>query len=194
MTTITDSSTNPYPAVSPPPGATANDDWQADDHQPIGWSPVLTVTDHKLYVSTSAVQWADGKVEDGTIEAPLVYVFDLGENAPLNSDQARELASVLLEAATEVDRWAAVSTPAVHPTPPQTPTLAEEPFRRIPSGYLDRRRRRWSSCVLSPSSSGDAKAPSPRLMGARRDDHSCGNEPLPQCPCSGGCDECRTVG
>jgi hypothetical protein len=70
----------------------------------------------------------------------------------------------------------------------------QEPFRRIPSGYLDRRRRRWSSCVLSPSSSGDAKAPSPRLMGARRDDHSCGNEPLPQCPCSGGCDECRTVG
>jgi hypothetical protein len=127
MTTITDSSTNPYPAVSPPPGATANDDWQADDHQPyrVVSGSDRTVTDHKLYVSTSAVQWADGKVEDGTIEAPLVYVFDLGENAPLNSDQARELASVLLEAATEVDRWAAVSTPAVHPTPPQTPTLAD---------------------------------------------------------------------
>jgi len=37
----------------------------------------------------------------------VVYVFNLGEGNPLNSDQARELAAVLLDAAAEIDRWAA---------------------------------------------------------------------------------------
>ncbi|TPG31656.1 hypothetical protein EAH80_22130 [Mycobacterium hodleri] len=66
-----------------------------------------TVTDHKLRVSTSAVQWADGSVDDGTVEAPHVYVFGVDETGPLNSDQARELAASLLQAAAEVDGWAA---------------------------------------------------------------------------------------
>lgn len=106
MTTATP--TNPYPDVAPPSGASTNDTWQADDPQPsrIVYGRNRTVTDHKLCVSTSAVQWADGSVDDGAVEAPSVYVFELGENAPLNSDQARELASVLLEAAAEVDGWA----------------------------------------------------------------------------------------
>lgn len=63
------------------------------------------VTDHQLSVSTSAVQWADGSIDDGRIEAPHVYVFDLGESTPLNSDQARELAAALLLAAAELDGW-----------------------------------------------------------------------------------------
>jgi hypothetical protein len=72
MTTITDSSTNPYPAVSPPPGATANDDWQADDHQPyrVVSGSDRTVTDHKLYVSTSAVQWANGRSKTAPSKRP----------------------------------------------------------------------------------------------------------------------------
>ena len=54
----------------------------------------------------SAVQWADGTIDDGQIEGPNVYVYDLGEGGPLNSDQARELAAALMEAAAELDRWA----------------------------------------------------------------------------------------
>jgi hypothetical protein len=41
------------------------------------------------------------------VEAPHVYVFELGEANPLNSDQARELAAALLEAAAEIDGWVA---------------------------------------------------------------------------------------
>jgi hypothetical protein len=96
------------PEVVPPVGATTNDPWQAVDPQPYR---VVTghdrkVTDHKLCVSTRAVQWADGSIDDGAIEPPLVYVFELGENAPLNSDQAWELTSVLSQAAAEVEGWA----------------------------------------------------------------------------------------
>jgi hypothetical protein len=98
--------TSPVPL---PTGADTCDDWQGDDPQPY---PVIfgadrKVTDHALTVSPSAVQWLDGTVDDGNIEAPLVYVFNLGEGNPLNSDQARELAAVLLDAAAEIDRWAA---------------------------------------------------------------------------------------
>jgi hypothetical protein len=35
-----------------------------------------------------------------------LYVFELGEDNPLDSDQARELAAALLEAAAEIDGWA----------------------------------------------------------------------------------------
>jgi hypothetical protein len=63
------------------------------------------VTDHKLTVSPSAVQWAEGTVDDGRIEGPHIYVYDLDEN-PLNCGQARELAAALLASVAEVDRWA----------------------------------------------------------------------------------------
>jgi hypothetical protein len=46
-----------------------------------------------------ATQYKDGSVED--VEAVVV-----GTDDGLNSDQARELADALLEAADEVDRWA----------------------------------------------------------------------------------------
>jgi hypothetical protein len=96
---------NPYPDIAPPADATTVDDWQDIDPQP--YRVVLgadrTVTDHPLTVSPSGVQFADG-----SIECPSVYIID-GENwlSPLNSDQARELAAVLLEAAAELDGWAA---------------------------------------------------------------------------------------
>jgi hypothetical protein len=98
-----------YPDVAPPAGASAIDDWQADDPQPsrVVIGSYRTVTDHNLRVSTSAVQWADGSIDDGRVEAPHIYVEALGESNPLNSDQARELAAVLLVAAAEVDGWMA---------------------------------------------------------------------------------------
>jgi hypothetical protein len=56
-----------------------------------------TITDAHLNVWTEGAQW-----EDGRIDAPSVRLSGgvLGE---LNSDQARELAAALLEAATEID-------------------------------------------------------------------------------------------
>jgi hypothetical protein len=99
---------NPYPDTVLPDGATTNDDWQGHDRQP--YRVVLgadrTVTDHPVKVSPSAVQWADGSIDDGHIEGPNVYVIDGGNwLSPLNSDQARELAAALLEAAAEIDGW-----------------------------------------------------------------------------------------
>jgi hypothetical protein len=101
--------TNPYPDVVPPAGASALDAWQDDVPQPyrIVLGADRTVTDHKLRVSTSALQWADGSVDDGRIEPPHIYVEDLNEGNLPNRDQARALAAVLLEAAAEVDGWVA---------------------------------------------------------------------------------------
>jgi hypothetical protein len=101
--------TNPFPDISPPFGATTEDSWQHND--PHSYRVVFgadrTVTDHGLKVSTNVVQWADGTIDlTGIVEAPHVYVFDLGDGNPLNSDQARELAAALLEAAAELDGWA----------------------------------------------------------------------------------------
>ncbi|MDT5075999.1 MAG: hypothetical protein QOJ80_636 [Mycobacterium sp.] len=104
----TTASTSQFPDISPP-GGTTEDSWQHNDprHYRVVFGADRTVTDHRLTVSTNVVQWADGTIDlDGTVEAPHVYVFELGEGNPLNSDQARELASVLLEAAAEIDGWA----------------------------------------------------------------------------------------
>jgi hypothetical protein len=101
---------NPYPDIAPPAGARPIEDWQAIEPQPyrVVIGDDRTVTDHKLRVSPTAIQLADGSIDDGTtIEAPSVYVFDLGESSPLNSDQARELAAALLEAAAVLDGWMA---------------------------------------------------------------------------------------
>jgi hypothetical protein len=101
---------NPHPDVALPPSATALDkEWQSDDFQPyrVIVAADRTITDHRLTVSPSAVQWADGSVDDGRIEGPHIYVFNLGEGDPLNSDQARELAAVLLEVAGQLDGWTA---------------------------------------------------------------------------------------
>ena len=55
-------------------------------------------------VQASAVQFADGRIDDGSVyETPHVY---LGDDA-LSSVQARELAAALIGTADGVDRWAA---------------------------------------------------------------------------------------
>ena len=91
-----------------PAGARAIGDWEADDPQPYRAIEAAhrKITDHRLTVAPSAVQWADGSVDDGRIEGPHVYVYGLDEGCPLNSDQARELAAALLESAAEIDGWA----------------------------------------------------------------------------------------
>jgi hypothetical protein len=62
------------------------------------------VTDHSICVSTAAVQYAGGSLDAGRISAPSIDLMGSIEN--LNSDQARDLASALLEAAAEIDGWA----------------------------------------------------------------------------------------
>jgi len=66
-----------------------------------------TVTDHAVRVSTHAFQFADGSIANRwTGEAPGMAILNGDTDTglrPLNSDQARELASVLLAAADELD-------------------------------------------------------------------------------------------
>ena len=57
----------------------------------------------RVSVQPTAVQFADGRIDDGSVhEPPHVYLGDDG----LTSLQARELAAVLLEAAAQLDGWA----------------------------------------------------------------------------------------
>ncbi|WP_165612365.1 hypothetical protein [Mycolicibacterium porcinum] len=53
-------------------------------------------------MKATAVQWTNCAIEDGTTdECPKIWI----DHSDLNSDQARELATVLLEMAAEVDGW-----------------------------------------------------------------------------------------
>ena len=67
-----------------------------------------TVTDHPIRVSVHAFQWSDGTLDDGEIlSAPGIALHNADACVPLRSDQARELAGALLEAAAEFDSWVA---------------------------------------------------------------------------------------
>ena len=94
------------PDVPIPAGAECVDDWQ--DDAPLPYRIVfgeLRNTDGVKFttVQATAVQYADGRIDDGLVhEPPHVY---LGDDA-LTSTQARELAAALIETANEVDRWA----------------------------------------------------------------------------------------
>jgi hypothetical protein len=98
--------TKPTYDVSLPDGARALEAWQDDEPQPyrVICSDTRNV-DGTTYttVQATAIQLADGRVDDGSVhEAPHVY---LGDNA-LTSDQARNLAALLVDAADKADGWA----------------------------------------------------------------------------------------
>ncbi|GFG78572.1 hypothetical protein MPRG_18480 [Mycobacterium paragordonae] len=97
---------NPFPDVALPPAAVGGEVW--DRHAPahrVVWGVDRTTTDHPATVHTSAIQLADGSIDVvGNIEAPQVFLH-LGDRGGFNSDQARELAAALLEAAAELDGW-----------------------------------------------------------------------------------------
>jgi len=65
-----------------------------DDHERCRLQPVL-------------VQWADGSIRRWRIEAPSLVILGTGAETTFSSDQARKLAAVLIEAAAELDGWAA---------------------------------------------------------------------------------------
>lgn len=88
--------------VETPPDTDLAGSWDGDGYRDI-YGRDRTVTDHTLRVYTLASQHIDGTLSDTSI------VIADGEHAgphPLNSDQARELAAVLLEAAAQADQWA----------------------------------------------------------------------------------------
>src|SRR6201987_856327 len=76
-------------------------DWRPND--PLPYRVVLGagrgVTDHNVVVHTSAIQFADGRIDDGRIKAPTLTISHAGYNGRgLRSTQARELAARPLQA------------------------------------------------------------------------------------------------
>jgi hypothetical protein len=97
--------TNPIPDVPLPTGATVADSWESDPGHRVIMGATRGVTDYDVVVWTSAVQYTDGALDDGgDSEPPSVHV-NFGDSRGMNSDQARELAAALLEAAAEIDGW-----------------------------------------------------------------------------------------
>jgi hypothetical protein len=99
---------HPYPDVMPPAGSEFVDTWDSGGD---GIRVILGVTHHvtdsDVTLSTSCLQHLDGRIDDGSTgdEAPSIYLN--GAPANLNSDQARELAALLLELAQQIDGWVA---------------------------------------------------------------------------------------
>jgi hypothetical protein len=101
MTTTTATA---IPDVPLPAGAVECRAW---DFEEFGESPQPTrcvvffshhLTDHDAHIEMAAYQYPDGTLKDFEIA-----VIDLEHG--LNSAQARELASALLDAAAQLDRW-----------------------------------------------------------------------------------------
>ncbi|GAS87546.1 hypothetical protein [Mycolicibacterium brisbanense] len=89
-----------------PVGAESADSWEPGDSEFPPYRIVSgserRVTDSDIEVKATAIQWANGSIEDGTVdECPKIWI----NRTDLNSDQSRELAAHLLELAALVDGW-----------------------------------------------------------------------------------------
>jgi hypothetical protein len=111
---MTTAAIHPNPDIHPPAGAEA-DIWEGVNnplpHRVVYTIPrcVLNRTGDPLrsaIVVAQAVQWADGSIDSGLIEAPSVSIESSGDPG-LSSQKARELAAAILEAADIVDGWVA---------------------------------------------------------------------------------------
>lgn len=90
-------------AVPLPAGATFADIWQGDEDMPyriIGSEERSITDDVGLYVS--AVQFADGSIDAGRIEAPGVFVNSY--RVPV--ERVHVMIAALQEALAQVERWA----------------------------------------------------------------------------------------
>lgn len=94
--------------IAPPPGFGADDEWEAgrilSKDEIRAWRLIYShnrkVTDHDARVSIRAIQYSDGSLDD---DLELIVIGASGDD-PLNSDQARELAAAILDAAAQLDR------------------------------------------------------------------------------------------
>jgi hypothetical protein len=98
-------STNTDSQLPIPAGVTFVDSWQQDDPP----FRVLRGTDrridgHDVRVGTAVIQFGDGRIDDGHIEPPHVFVDHCDRG--LTAVQAREMAAVLTAAADEIERMA----------------------------------------------------------------------------------------
>jgi hypothetical protein len=84
-----------------PPGAVFADIWKGHDPERVVSGPRRGITDADVVVWTTSIQRADGRISTEP-EPPLVHI---SRGVELNSDQARELAALLLEIAAQMDRW-----------------------------------------------------------------------------------------
>jgi hypothetical protein len=98
---MTTTPTTPFPQVPLPPGAVRADVWEGDGPQRVVMGQTRGITDSDFTVWTSAIQCADGRIDSEPPEVHIAGDTDSG----LNSDQARQLAAALLEAAAEMDVW-----------------------------------------------------------------------------------------
>jgi hypothetical protein len=96
---------DPYPDIAPPAGATA-DVWKGTPPERIVYGASRGIPDYEVNVWTSANQFADGTLDDGSRSEPPTVHREVGASTGMNSDQAKILAAVLLEAADEIDGWA----------------------------------------------------------------------------------------
>jgi hypothetical protein len=85
------------------------DEWQNDTPLPYRvlfgeLRGVEGVDINHVNVQPTAVQFSDGRIDDGSVhEPPHVYLWD----DALTTKQARELAALLIEAADQIDGWLA---------------------------------------------------------------------------------------
>jgi hypothetical protein len=93
----------PTLSVPLPAGAVYGDNWEGDAPERVVTGPRRGITDTHLTVWTSAIQRADGRINTEQ-EPPLVHIDDQQREGPLNSNQARGLAAILLEAADEMEK------------------------------------------------------------------------------------------
>jgi hypothetical protein len=125
--------TTPYPGVPVPAGVTRVDDWQDDAAAPyrivMGELRNTNGVEHTT-VQATAVQYADGRIDDGSVhEPPCVYLGDDGLTSAqagvrmnwmvrcvVMSDKPSEISKTIIEAteAIEFPRLADVTSAAVH--------------------------------------------------------------------------------
>lgn len=93
--------------VALPAGAIEADEWQLDDDAPhyrVVMGPSRGVEGSSAALRTTAIQFADGAIDDGEhLEAPVVHIH-VEQGKPLNAAQARQLARLLTTAADEINR------------------------------------------------------------------------------------------
>src|SRR6478672_898713 len=95
------------PQDVPVPAGATPDTWEDDSPLPyrvlLGESRSINGRRDSVSVQPTAVQFADGRFDDGTVfEPPQVY---LNDDYSFTAVQARELAAAIIEAADTIDRW-----------------------------------------------------------------------------------------
>lgn len=88
-----------------PVGTTCLDGWQDDEGRRYR---IVSGQDRRVdgidgVVGTSAIQWDDGRIDDGRVEGPCIWIGVTAEGvAP---EAARQFALALIAAADEVAQW-----------------------------------------------------------------------------------------